>query len=173
MSPPPKDDLLALIHTWATHFGYYDGTIDLQTGGDLSAFTTADCTLTAHAPLWGTREGKEVATPAAEVRKQLARMLRWVRIARHDMHLARHPQEDSICLFFTVKIRFFLLPITLMTVPLAFVVTTSETDRGLRICDMHEWPAATPAEARRVLVETCGWPEETTFTPHVAFGAVS
>lgn len=172
MTPPSEDPLLTLIHSWASHFGYYDGKIDLQSG-DLGELTTADCTLTAHAPLWGTKAGQEVATPAADVRKQLARMLWWTRIGRHDMHLARHPTQDALCLFFVVKARFFLLPITLMTVPLAFVVTATDTEHGLRISDIHEWPAKTPEEARQVLEENCDWPPGTAFTPHVAFGAVS
>lgn len=173
MTSPSEDPLLSLIHVWASHFGYYDGKIDLQQGGDLGEFTTPNCTLTAHAPLWGTKEGQEVATPVADVRKQLARMLWWTRIGRHDMHLARHPTEEALCLFFVVKAQFFLLPVNLMTVPLAFVVSTSDTEQGLRIKEIHEWPADTPEQARQVLMENCGWPAETEFTAHVAFGAVS
>ncbi|MFT4976336.1 MAG: hypothetical protein ACI8S6_002232 [Myxococcota bacterium] len=173
MTSNPPDELLALIELWAAHFGYYDGKINLQSGGDLSTLTTSDCTLTAHAPLWGTKKGQEQAVPATAVRKQLSGMLKWMRIGRHDMHMARHPEGSAICLFFVVRARFFLLPFNLMTVPLAFVVTTSVTDDGLRIKEIHEWPAATPEQAHEVLVDRCGWPAETTFEPHVAFGALS
>lgn len=167
------DALLALIEAWGAHFGYYDGRIDLEAGGDLRAFVTADCTLTAHAPLWGTKEGEEEGVPAQEVRGELARMLKWTRIARHDMHMARHSSEDTVALFFVVKARMVGLPFTLMRVPLVFVVTTARTDEGLRIQEVHEWPAASPEAAQAVLVEQCGWPAETTMAPHVAFGAAS
>ncbi|MFT5686117.1 MAG: hypothetical protein ACI8RZ_007072, partial [Myxococcota bacterium] len=90
MASTQQDELLALLDLWASHFGYYDGHIDLEVGGDLSAITTADCTLTAQAPLWGTREGEEQPLPAVDVREQLAGTLKWTRIARHDMHMARH-----------------------------------------------------------------------------------
>ena len=172
MSAIEHDGLLDLIDTWASLLGYYSGRIDLKSG-TLSDCTTPDCTLTAHAPLWGTRKGKEVAVPVAEVRKRLSGMLRWVRIQRHSMHLALHPEQHAASLFFEVKARTPLLPITLGTVPLAFVVTAEETGTGLHIKHIHEWPAGTPEEAQRVLVERCGWPETTTFQPHVAFGAVS
>ena len=168
-----QDELLALIDLWAAHFGYYDGRIDLQAGGDLGAFTTADCNLTAHAPLWGTKEGEEKPIPAVDVREQLAGTLKWTRIARHDMHMARHPVDNAVCLFFVVKARFVALPFNLMTVPVAFVVTAADTEEGLRIQEVHEWPAETPEEARQVLVDSCGWPAETTIEPYVSFGAVS
>ena len=169
---PSTDELLALIEAWAAHFGYYDGAIDLEVS-DLSAFTTADCTLTAHAPLWGTEAGAESATPASEVRTSLAKMLRRVRITRNNMHMARHPDGKAICLFFVVKARLGFLPLNLMTVPLAFVANAVETDRGLRIKAVNEWPAETPEDARQLLVDTYGWPAETALAPHVAFGAVT
>ncbi|MFT5685268.1 MAG: hypothetical protein ACI8RZ_006218, partial [Myxococcota bacterium] len=131
------------------------------------------CTLTAHAPLWGTREGEEQPLPAVDVREQLAGTLKWTRIARHDMHMARHPEQDAVCLFFVVKARLSFLPFNLMTVPLAFVVTAADKGAGLRINEVHEWPAETPEEARSVLVDHYGWPTETTLEPHVGFGATS
>ena len=94
MSAIEHDGLLDLIDTWASLLGYYSGRIDLKSG-TLSDCTTPDCTLTAHAPLWGTRKGKEVAVPVAEVRKRLSGMLRWVRIQRHSMHLPLHPEQHD------------------------------------------------------------------------------
>ena len=171
-SAPSADALLALMETWAAHFGYYDGAINLEVT-DLSSFTTADCTLTAHAPLWGTKAGAERATPVSEVRSDLAKLLRWSRITRNNMHMARHPDGRALCLFFVTKARLGVLPFNLMTVPLAFVVNAVETDNGLRIKAVNEWPADTLEDAQQLLVDTCGWPAETTFEPHVAFGAVS
>ena len=173
MGSTEQDEVISLIEAWAAAFGYYDGRIDLADGDDLSAFTTADCTLTAHAPLWGTKAGEEKAIPVAEVREQLAGMLKWARIARHDMHLARHPLGNAVCLFFVVKARAGVVPINLMTVPLAFVVNIAETEDGLRIEDIHERPAETLEDARTVLVDECGWPAETSFQPTLAFGAAS
>lgn len=86
---------------------------------------------------------------------------------------ARHPERDAVYLFFVVKARFFLLPFNLMTMPLAFVVTAADTDGGLRIAEIYEWPTETPEEAHKVLVDSCGWPTETRFEPHTAFGAIS
>ena len=102
--------IVALVEQWAAHFGYDDGSVDLRVD-DLDSFVTPDCTLTAHAPLWRTRAGAERAVPVAEVRKQLARMLKMTRVARHDMHMALHPDGDGLALFFRVKRRLaFLSP---------------------------------------------------------------
>jgi hypothetical protein len=172
MQTPQNKPIIALVDRWGAHFGYYDGKIDLKVD-DLSSFATPDCTLTAHAPLWGTKEGEESAVPAADVRTQLARMLRLARVARHDMHLALHPDGDALCLFFRVKGRIAFLPVTVRNVPLAFVVQAVETDDGLRISEVHEWPAADPEAARRVLVDHHDWSADTTLKPYVGFGAVS
>ena len=107
----------------------------------------------------------------ADVRKQLARMLKVTRVARHDMHLALHPGGDALALFFRAKGRFAFLPFTVMTVPLAFVVAAIETDDGLRICEIHEWSGADPEAARRVLIDHYDWPTDATLQQHVAFGA--
>lgn len=172
MAAPQEDELLALIELFASHYGYYDGKIDLESG-DLSTFATPECSITAHAPLWRTKEGQEKQVPLLDVRKQLAGMLKWFRIRRHEMHLAQHPTQNALCLFFVVKSRLAFLPFNLMTVPLAFVVTTRETPDGLRLDEIHEWPAEDPVAARAVLIDECGWPTETAFEPHPAFGAAS
>ena len=39
-----QDELFKLVEQWASHFGYYDGSIDLKSGGDLTEF----CTKTMH-----------------------------------------------------------------------------------------------------------------------------
>lgn len=83
--------------------------------------------------------------------------------------MALHPECPSACLFFVLKARPFFLPFTMMTVLLAFVVDAVDTDSGLGIREIHEWPATSPEEARRVLVDTCGWPANTTFAQHAAF----
>ena len=164
--------MIALVEAWGRHYGYYDGKIDLSSG-DLNAVTTSDCTLTAHAPLWRTKPGKEKDVPVAEVRKQLATMLKIARVERHDMHIALHPDGQALCVFFVVRGRLPLLPFTVMTVPLAFVVRAIETNGGLRLSEIHEWPAADPAAARRVLVDQSGWPDTTTMEPYMNFGAAS
>ncbi|MFT6397262.1 MAG: hypothetical protein ACJAYU_002008 [Bradymonadia bacterium] len=44
--------------------------------------------------------GEEKALPVVDVREQLAGMLKWIRISRHDRHMARHgtPSETpSTC----------------------------------------------------------------------------
>jgi hypothetical protein len=61
----------------------------------------------------------------------------------------------------------------LMTVPLAYVVSTVDTPEGLRMAEIHEWPAASPEEAQKLLVEQLGWPKTTKFEKHVGFGARS
>lgn len=167
------DELFNLINLWASHFGYNDGRIDLTVGGDLTSFSTVDCALTAHAPLWRTKPGTERGVPIADVRKMLSNGLRWVRIGRHDMHMAVHPTSNALCLHFVVKARLKILPINFMTVPVAFVVTTANTQEGLRIDAVHEWSAKTPEDARKILVEQCGWPTSVTFKPFLAFGAAS
>lgn len=99
---PNSKAILALIDQLALLFGYYTNRIDLKTG-DLAAVCLPDCTLTAHAPLWGTKPGKEKGVPALQVRKTLGgSLLPFVRIARHDMQLAMHPEGKGICLFFEV-----------------------------------------------------------------------
>ncbi len=168
-----QDERVALLELWCAHFGYYTGEIDLSVGGDLREFTHADCTLTAHAPLWGTKEGEEEAIPATEVRERLAKTLKRSRITRERMHLALHPDGKAASLFFVVKIRLRGLPMNLMTVPLAFVVDFAETPDGLRISEIHEWPAETPADAVQTLMAEHGWPEEPVFEAVQAFGAVS
>lgn len=167
-----REELINLVEQWASSFGYYDNRIDL-TSNDLSGFTTPDCSLIAHAPLWSTKPGQETPMPAAKVRENLAKYLRWTRISRHEMHIARHPDANSLCLFFVVKIRLFFFPLTLMTVPLAFVVTAERTETGLRINRIDEWSAETPAAASALLAEKCGWPSSVPFEPIVAFGATS
>ena len=168
-----QDELFGLVDQWAAHFGYYDGRIDLKSGGDLAAFCTKQCTLTAHAPLWGTKPGQEKPMPPARVRETLAKNLRWVRIARHEMHIARHPEKDALCLFFVVKARPVVLPFNIMTVPLVFEVKAVRTDAGMRIDEIHEWPTKTSDVAQQLLVNELEWPSSVNFEPIVAFGAVS
>jgi hypothetical protein len=169
-SSPHKEELCALLDQWAAHFGYIDGKIKIRPEtDDLTTFSTADCNLTAHAPLWGTKVGQEKPMTAAEVRKSLAGMLRYMTPERHDMHMAIH--DKQLCLYFVVKIK--LTCLTIMTAPLIFVVTTVDTPEGLRMSEIHERPAASVEEAQKVLVEQCGWPKTTQFVEHVGFGALS
>lgn len=172
MHTPDDDPMMTLVDIWGTHFGYFDGKIDLRVD-DLSSFVTPDCTLTAHAPIWRTKVGAETAVPAPEVRRQLARALKVGRVVRDDMHLALHPDGDALALFFRVKARLAFLPITLRTIPVVFVVKATQTDEGLRISTVDEWAAADPEAARRVLVEHHAWPAEIKLEPYVGFGAAS
>ena len=172
MPQPKSTNITNLVEQWGAHFGWYTGTIDLGVD-DLSSFATPDCTLTAHAPVWGTRASAERAIPIAEVRKRLAGLVRFARVARHDMHIAVHPNGTEIALFVRLKARLAIPPITVRTEPLAFVMRASETANGLRVSNVDEWSAADPEAARRLLVDHHGWPAETTFQPKAAFGAVS
>lgn len=173
MDIPATDPMMMLITAWGEHFGYFNNTIDLKIE-DLSSFTTPHCTLTAHAPLWGVKEGKEEAVPVADVRKQLARILRFGgRPARHDMHVAVHPNGRSMALFFEIRARFGFVPIVLQRVPLAFVVEAVDTGHGLRISEIHEWAATGPDAANRILVDQHDWPVDTMLRPQVALGALS
>lgn len=172
MQISPENSMVALVEGWAAHAGWYDNKIDLHVD-DLQSFATPDCTLTAHAPIYGTKPGAEKAVRLADVRKQLSRILTVGRFTRDHLHLALHPDGDALCLFTSVKMRVFFLPFTLRTIPLAFVVHAAETSNGLRIDDVHEWAAADPEAACRILLDHHDWPADTTLQPHVAFGATS
>ena len=167
------DERYKLLHQWASHFGYYDGKIDLSVGGNLETFATHDAVLEAHAPLWGTKPGKEAPIPASQARATLSRSLRWFTAQRHDMHIALHPDKPFLCLFFTVKIKPKILPITIQTVPLVFLVTYAETENVLRIRRVDEWAARTPDEAARLIKEKFNWPDAAALTPNRVFGALS
>jgi hypothetical protein len=166
--------LLDLLHEHASMLGYYDGKIDL-TQTDLSAVYTSACTLTAHAPLWGTKEGQEKAVPVAEVRQMLAGMLSYLTPERHDMHLAVHPNEKALALYFVVKAKFRFVPcFAVMTVPLVFLVSFDDNEKGsLRISEIHEWPADSPEGGRQLLTEGLEWPAATVFRKYENFGALS
>lgn len=168
-----NDERYKLLREWVAYLGYYDGKIDLTAGGNLEAFATRDAVLEVHAPLWGTKPGKEAPVPAKQVRATLAKALRWFAVRRHDMHIALHPDDRSLCVFFVAKIRLKLLPITIRTVPLVSLVSYTETDRGLRIRRVDEWPARTPKEAERLIKDKLGWPESVKLEPARVFGAVS
>jgi hypothetical protein len=169
-SSPHKEEILALMDQQAAHMGYVDGVINLKIDeNDFKIFWTADCHLTAHAPLWGTKAGQEKPVPITDVRKQLAGMLKYVTPERHDLHMAIN--DKQLCLYFVVKIK--LACLSIMTVPLAFVAVTVDTPKGLRIAEIHEWPATSPEIAQKLMVEQYGWPETTKFEKHVGFGALS
>lgn len=164
--------MLILADQWAAHLGYYDNMIDLAIE-DLSAFTTEKCAMTAHAPLWGVKQGAEEAVPVAEVRRRLARMLRFGRPVRHDMHVATHPDGTELALFFRLKLQPRFVPITFRTIPLVLVFQAAGVEDELRIDEVHEWAAADPAATCRLLIERHDWPDKTTMHPHIAFGAAS
>ncbi|MFK7919868.1 MAG: hypothetical protein AB8G14_17470 [Ilumatobacter sp.] len=172
MQTPGDHPMLALADQWAAHLGYYDNAIDLAVD-DLSAFTTPESAMTAHAPLWGVKEGAEEAVPVAEVRRRLSRMLRFGRPVRHDMHLAIHRDGTELALFFRLKLRVRFIPITFRTIPLVLLFQATDVGNGLRIAEVHEWAAADPAATCRLLVERHDWPADTSMHPHVAFGAMS
>lgn len=172
MEPSSNNEIVGLVERWGAHFGWYDGKIDLGVL-DLGSFATPDCTLTGHAPVWGTKAGAERAMPIAEVRKRLARLAKLARATRHDMHLAIHPDGDAMGIFVRFEVRLAFLPVTVRTERLAFVVKAIETANGLRISTVDEWSAADPEAARRILVDHHGWPADTALHPQVAFGAAS
>ncbi|MEI8095800.1 MAG: hypothetical protein WCG80_16440 [Spirochaetales bacterium] len=167
-----RNELLNLFQQWANHFGYLDGKIQIASDEELQAFATTDCTLTSHPPLWGARPGLEKAVPATTVRRSLQGLLRSFKVTRLEMHVAVN--ETKLCLYFVVKGRLKLFPFfDVMNVPLAFVLGAVETPQGLRIDEVHEWPAASPTDALKVLVAQHAWPATARFEQHVAFGAVS
>ena len=88
-----KGELISLFQQWALHFGYISGTIDIKSDDELVAFATADCTLTVHTPLWGTKPGEEKAVPAATVRKTLGDMLKYAKLERHDILSLEQPNR--------------------------------------------------------------------------------
>jgi hypothetical protein len=85
----------------------------------------------------------------------------------------QHPKKDKLCLFFIVKARFVMLPFNIMTVPLMFEVNAIKTDKGLRIDEIHEWPAKTTDVAQQLLVNEHDWPQPVNFETIKAFGAIS
>jgi hypothetical protein len=89
------------------------------------------------------------------------------------MHILRHPKKDKLCLFFIVKARFVMLPFNIMTVPLMLEVNAIKTDMGLRIDEIHEWPAKTTDVAQQLLVNDHDWPQPVNFETIKAFGAIS
>ena len=167
------DERYKLMHEWALHFGYYDGRIDITADDSLEAFTTHHAGLVAHAPLWGTKPGKEVLVPVQQVRENLAKILRWLNVRRHNTHIALHPDGQSLCLFFIAKIKPKLIPITIQTVPVLFNVKYAKKEKGLRISRVDEWPGQTPKDAERLIKDKFGWPKSTTLKAARVFGAVS
>lgn len=176
-SVPNSKELLELVDQWADLFGYHAGRIVLKQG-NLSTMCLPSCSLTAHAPLWGTKPGQEKAVPVAEVRKTLSSVLAFVKIARHGMQLSMRKSGKELCLFFKAHARLRIMPcFSIVTESLVFVVKFENDEQGaLKIASVDEWPvpSATVGEARKVLAETCFWPqEETVFAPYIAFGALS
>ena len=167
------DERYKLMHELALHFGYYDGRIDITADDSLEAFTTHHAGLVAHAPLWGTKPGKEVLVPVHQVRANLAKILRWLNVRRHNTHIALHPDGQSLCLFFVAKIRPKLIPITIQKVPVLFNVRYTKTEKGLRISQVDEWPGHTPKDAERLIKEKFEWPKSITLKAARVFGAVS
>ncbi len=169
---PYQIELISLMQQWASHFGYLDGKIDINLDPDLAAFATSKATLTAHAPLWGTKPGKEKAVLATEVRKTLGRLLKFVKLERHQMHMGVH--DKQLCLYFQVKGRLKFFPLFyVLKVSLVFVVTTVDTPKGLRFHEIHEWPVSSPKNAQKVMIENYSWLETSKLEKYVAFGALS
>jgi hypothetical protein len=170
-----KDEMLGLVSKHASLLGYYDRKIDL-TKDDLSSGVYINgCTLTAHAPLWGTKAGEEKPLAISEVRKTLNNMLKFATPERHDMYMAVNG-DKAICLYFMVKIKLNMMPcFYMMKVPLLFVVSFATSDDGkLMISDIHEWPTESPESGKTVLTETLGWPVEAAqFEKYENFGALS
>jgi len=164
--------MMRLVDQWSRHFGWLDNKIDLDVT-DLSAFATPDCTITAHAPLYGTRPGRERTMPLNDVRKRLARLLMVGRPSRHDLHITVHPDGTAIAFFARIEIRVAGIGLKVSTIPMTFVMLGEPTDDGIWVREVHEWSAANPAEAAKILIANHGWPSDTGFEPQVAFGAVS
>jgi len=174
---PKREEMLELMDGWSDLFGYYTNRIDLKKG-DLSAVCLPTCTLTAHAPLWGTKPGQEKAVLVAEGRKNLSGMLRFMKVTRHDMKLSMRKNGKELCLFFKARVKLRILPFcAIVNAPLIFVVKYENDERGeLKIASVDEWAvkSATIEEARKMLVELCFWPtDDTTFAPFTAaFGGL-
>ena len=89
------------------------------------------------------------------------------------MHIALHPDGQSLCLFFVAKIRPKLILITIQTVSVVFNVRYAKTEKGLRISQVDEWPRHTPKDAERLIKDKLGWPKSITLKAARVFGAVS
>ena len=163
---------MALLEGHAKLYGYYDGKIVIKESDDYESLYADGATLTAHAPLWGTKEGQEKAYSILEVRNQLNKTLKFGRVDRVGMQIAT--KNNGVCLFFTVLASLRFLPcVKLMRVPLIFVVDFCEEKGELKIKEINEWPAKTPQEGLELLTGQLGWPAETKFEPRVLFGALN
>jgi hypothetical protein len=52
-------------------------------------------------------------------------------------------------------------------------VNAIKTDMGLRIDEIHEWPAKTTDVAQQLLINEHDWPQPVNFETIKAFGAIS
>ncbi|KAJ1638283.1 hypothetical protein T492DRAFT_833730 [Pavlovales sp. CCMP2436] len=157
--PPPLDSptnrqLLQMLDAYAVPMGYYDRKISLD--ADLSAVALPDAALTAHAPLWGTKAGKEKAVPLPEVLSTLNGLFRFAAITRHAMQLALHPDGSAVCFFCEVKIKLKACPCgALTTVPLILVANVTRKGDASPliplIATVHEYPAKNVDEGAALL----------------------
>jgi len=127
---PKREEMLELMDGWSDLFGYYTNRIDLKKG-DLSAVCLPTCTLTAHAPLWGTKPGQEKAVLVAEGRKNLSGMLRFMKVTRHDMKLSMRKNGKELCLFFKARVKLRILPFcAIVNAPLILSSSMKTTSEG-------------------------------------------
>ena len=169
---PKSEELVALYEGLVKIMGNYDS-INLKTNDHLVANSLPDCTLTQHPPFVGLKAEKVI--PLAVLQKDFAGALRVISLARHDAHVALHPEGKGICLFATHHVKLRCFPCcNIKTLPVLTVVDAASDGSGvLKISGMHEWAAKDTVEGLKVLLEHCGWPEGTNFSKTLAFGVDS
>ncbi|KAG8461125.1 hypothetical protein KFE25_003694 [Diacronema lutheri] len=167
---PNSYQLVRLMEQWAERFGYYDGRIDLS--ADISAFSTPECALLPHAPLWGNKPGRETLIGAQAVRKRLKDLHSVFTIVRTDMHLTLRPDGRAFCLYYKRDAN--LCCATIDSAKNLFVGETEPDGHGgLKVSRVDEWAATDPSDGLAVLIKACGWPAATQpFAPYHGFGAV-
>lgn len=158
---PSSSPAVQMFENLSCANGYNEGNFTIE---DIREVTTKDCTLNCHPPLWGQKVLKPV--PYAEVQANMKSMCRWSRQHRTaDMELALHPNGTDLALFHTVKIMLKPMPCCyLMQVPIVWVAKGEVEDGKLKVKEVHEHAAKTPAEALEVIQKEFDFPADTTFS---------
>ncbi|KAJ1495254.1 hypothetical protein T484DRAFT_1876345 [Baffinella frigidus] len=171
LDTPNSEALLDLYAAFVKLLGSYRR-VDLKTG-DINDVALPDCELTQHPPLLGAK--KETVMHSGVLRKTFNSALPWVAMRRDNAHVALHPEGTAICIFHVLSVKLGCFPCcNLVRAPMIFLANVASDPSGvLKMSSMHEYAAKDPAEALKLLVEKCGWPEGTTFSKTEAFSVDS
>ena len=166
-----KEALLALAEKFAKCLGWSDA-INLKDNPEMTGVIspTTPLIFTAHAPLWGTKEGQEKEIDGKEVRKNLASMSTFVRIVRRDCYQGFHGLQLALFLHVEIRLKFF--PFIPWKTSLVFLMTAVEEggELFLKRCDEHA--AKDVEEAKKLLNSIYGWPADTPFEKSAIKGLV-